>query len=69
MLYFEDIEPGQVSRSSTYSVETDEMVEFARRWDPVPMHIDPAVADATADVTPARWLRTHLPLGPRQVRQ
>jgi acyl dehydratase len=46
LLYFEDIQPGQVSRSPKYMVETDEMVEFARRWDPVPIHVDPAVADA-----------------------
>jgi acyl dehydratase len=46
LLYFEDIQPGQMSRSPEYTVETDEMVEFARRWDPVPIHVDPAVADA-----------------------
>ncbi|MGH9287943.1 MAG: MaoC/PaaZ C-terminal domain-containing protein [Acidimicrobiales bacterium] len=46
MLYFEDIRPGDVMRSSTYTVEPDEMIAFARRWDPVPIHIDPAVADA-----------------------
>jgi acyl dehydratase len=45
MLYFEDIEPGTVWRSSKYTVEPDEMIAFARRWDPVPIHIDPAVAE------------------------
>ena len=45
MLYFEDIQPGDVLRSSAYTVEADEMVAFARRWDPVPIHIDPAVAE------------------------
>ena len=46
LLYFEDIEPGQASRSSDHPVDRDEMVEFARCWDPVPIHIDPVVADA-----------------------
>jgi acyl dehydratase len=46
LLYFEDIQPGQVSRSAEYTVDSDEMVEFARRWDPVPMHVDPVIAEA-----------------------
>ena len=45
MLYFEDIQPGDVWRSPKYAVDQNEMIEFARRWDPVPIHIDPAVAD------------------------
>jgi len=46
MLYFEDIRPGDALRSPKYSIDTDEMIAFARRWDPVPIHIDPTVADA-----------------------
>jgi acyl dehydratase len=46
MLYFEDIRPGDTMRSPKYTVDQDEMVEFARRWDPVPIHVDPTVADA-----------------------
>jgi acyl dehydratase len=46
MLYFEDIRPGDAMRSPKYTVDQDEMVEFARRWDPVPIHVDPTVADA-----------------------
>lgn len=45
MLYFEDIQPGDVLRSPKYTVDPDEMIAFARRWDPVPIHIDPAVAE------------------------
>ena len=44
--YFEDIRPGDVVRSPAYTVDEDEMVEFARRWDPVPIHVDPVAADA-----------------------
>jgi acyl dehydratase len=31
---------------STFVVDRDEMVEFARRWDPQPFHFDDAVANA-----------------------
>jgi len=48
MLHFEDIRPGEVLSSSRYSVDQDEMVEFARRWDPVPIHVDPVTADSRA---------------------
>jgi len=47
MLYFEDIRPGDTWHSSSYQVDQEEMVAFARRWDPVPIHIDPVVADRT----------------------
>jgi acyl dehydratase len=46
MLYFEDIRPGNAMRSPTFTVDYDDMVEFARRWDPVPIHIDPDAAEA-----------------------
>ncbi len=40
MLYFDDIEVGYRSEVGRYDLERDEMVEFARRWDPQPIHID-----------------------------
>ncbi len=46
MRYFEDLQPGDVALGSTFVVERDEMVEFARRWDPQPFHLDDAVANA-----------------------
>jgi acyl dehydratase len=46
MLYFEDIRPGEAMRSPTYSIDREEMIEFARRWDPVPIHLDPETAAA-----------------------
>ena len=46
MLYFDDIRPGEAMRSQPYAIDLDEMVEFARRWDPVPIHLDPEVAGA-----------------------
>jgi acyl dehydratase len=44
--YFEDLQPGDVILGSTFVVERDEMIEFARRWDPQPFHLDDAVANA-----------------------
>ena len=44
MLYFDDIRPGEAMESPTFLIDEDEMVEFARRWDPVPMHIAPESA-------------------------
>jgi acyl dehydratase len=46
MLYFDDITPGTALRSPTYTVDADEMIAFAEAWDPVPIHVDPAVAEA-----------------------
>ena len=46
MRYFEDLEPGDVALGSTFVVERDEMVEFARRWDPQPFHLDDTIANA-----------------------
>jgi acyl dehydratase len=42
--YFDDIEVGYQSLVGTYSLRKEEVVEFARRWDPQPFHIDEAAA-------------------------
>lgn len=39
-LYFEDLTPGRVFDLGTAVVDHDEMVEFARRFDPQPFHLD-----------------------------
>jgi acyl dehydratase len=48
MLYFEDI-PLHESRESTatHLVTADEIKNFAGEWDPMPFHLDEAVAKAT----------------------
>jgi acyl dehydratase len=51
MLYFEDIRAGDAMRSPAYEIAQDEMVEFARRWDPMPIHVDPDAADASGGLT------------------
>ncbi len=42
--YFEDYLEGDVHRFGTIAVEEDEVLSFARRFDPQAMHTDPEVA-------------------------
>ena len=39
--YFEDYVPGAVHVAGALEVTESEVVEFARRYDPQPMHTDP----------------------------
>ncbi|HEX4253334.1 MAG TPA: MaoC/PaaZ C-terminal domain-containing protein [Pseudonocardia sp.] len=45
-LAFEDFKGGQVFDLGTVTIDGDEMVAFARRFDPQPFHIDPVAAAA-----------------------
>jgi acyl dehydratase len=47
MLYFEDFPPGDVRESPARTVTRDEIVAFAREFDPQPFHTDEAAAKAT----------------------
>lgn len=38
--YFEDFRPGEVIEFGEYLVTEEEIVEFARRYDPQPFHVD-----------------------------
>jgi acyl dehydratase len=42
---FEDFQPGMVFQLGSYTLDRDELVEFARRYDPQPIHIDAEAAD------------------------
>jgi acyl dehydratase len=42
--YFEDFHKGDEYRLATITVDGDEMIEFARRFDPQPFHVDPDLA-------------------------
>ena len=42
--YFEDYLPGHIHECGEVTVSEAEIVEFARRYDPQPMHIDPKAA-------------------------
>src|SRR5450631_698076 len=45
--YFEDYVEGDVHRFGTIAVEADEMIAFAKRFDPQAMHTDPEAARNT----------------------
>ena len=45
--YFEDLKVGDRFRSGTYKVTEEQIVSFAREFDPQPFHLDPAVARQT----------------------
>ncbi len=42
--YFEDYKPGAVFAGGAIAVSAAEIIEFARKYDPQPMHIDPEAA-------------------------
>jgi acyl dehydratase len=42
--YFEDYLPGAVHEFGPITIGEDEIIEFARRFDPQPFHIDPEAA-------------------------
>ena len=44
MRTFEDFPPGSVFELGSYTVERDELLDFARRYDPQPIHIDEEAA-------------------------
>jgi len=66
--YFEDFEPGQVVELGSHAVTEQEIVEFARRWDPQPFHVDPEAAResvfggliASGWHTGAMWMRLYV---------
>ena len=45
--YWEDFSPGQVRESEGYSLTEDEIVEFAKKYDPQPFHTDREKAKQT----------------------
>lgn len=46
MRYFEDFAAGDVSELDRYEVTQEEILEFARRYDPQPFHVDDDAAAA-----------------------
>ena len=67
-LTFEDFEPGRVFELGTREVTEDEIVAFAREWDPQPFHVDPEAAQesifggliASGWHTGAMWMRLYV---------
>lgn len=44
MLYAEDLTPGREFPFSSWTMTEKDIVEYARQWDPLPMHIDVGAA-------------------------
>jgi acyl dehydratase len=44
LVYFEDVEVGQTHRFGRYEVTRDEILEYARQFDPQPFHVDEEAA-------------------------
>ena len=67
-LYFDDFEPGQVYELGSTVVTEDEIVAFARQFDPQPFHLDPEAAKdsvfggliASGWHTSAMWMRLYV---------
>jgi acyl dehydratase len=57
MPYFEDFRVGDTKRYGRYEVTRDEVIEFARRWDPQPFHLSDEGAAAThfATLSASGW--------------
>ena len=67
-IVFEDLTPGRVFDLGTVVIERDEMVAFARRFDPQPFHLDEAAAResifgglaASGWYTAGLWMRAYV---------
>jgi acyl dehydratase len=67
-LTFEDFEPGQVFELGSTSVTEEEIVAFARQFDPQPFHVDPQAAQesvfggliASGWHTGSLWMRLYV---------
>lgn len=45
--YFDDAVVGYVTEAYEHQVTEDEIINFAKTWDPMPFHIDPVAAKST----------------------
>jgi acyl dehydratase len=66
--YFEDFRAGEVIELGSHAVSEEEIVGFARQWDPQPFHVDPEAARqsvfggliASGWHTGAMWMRLYV---------
>ena len=69
-MYFEDLEVGRVFRGDECVADKDEMLEYARKNDPAPFHLDEEAARnspyggliASAGYTVTLWYRSTIPI-------
>jgi len=45
--YFEDLNPGDKFTSPGFTLTAQDLIEFARKYDPQPFHMDPEAAEAS----------------------
>lgn len=50
-IYFEDVSVGATLRAGPYVIAEQELVAFARTWDPLPVHVDQAHAQQYGGLT------------------
>ena len=48
MKYFEDFVVGETETIDGYLITAEEIITFAQKWDPQPMHVDPEMALASS---------------------
>lgn len=62
MIYLEDLEPGMVLQLGSVTVDREELLEFARRYDPQPFHTDEEAARASiyGGLISSGWLTVSL---------
>jgi acyl dehydratase len=59
--YFEDFVPGQTFESTPVKVDTAEMIAFAQKYDPQPMHVDAEAAQRiTGGLIASGWFTASL---------
>ncbi len=46
-IYYEDVVPGQKRRIGSYRVTKEEVIEYSRKWNPLPFHTDEEAAKRT----------------------
>ena len=62
VLYYDDLAVGRVFRTDSVEVTTEEIIEFARRYDPQVFHTDPVAAAETlfGGLVASGWLTAAL---------
>lgn len=46
-IYLEDLAVGDLFKSESYRLDQEQIIEFARQYDPQPFHVDPIAAENT----------------------
>ena len=65
MIYFEDLVIGEETAFGSYEVTREEVIEFARKYDPQPFHLDDEAAAKThfGRIAASGWHTTAMTMG------